>query len=391
MRYLSFLTFISLLLFSCEKKSEIKPVMPPVEVTDFIVEPKDIPAVFEFVGFAESSHPVEIRARVEGYLDKIFYDEGALVHQGDLLFQLDPRQFEAKVAQASAEVDRQAAIFENAKLTVDRLKPLYEQKAASKKDLDNAISSQLSSFASLQSAKAQLLDNEINLGYTTIKAPITGMANRARFHEGALISLGNNLLTNISVLDPIWVYFTVSGNDILKATQQKLNNRMTVPENDNYDVELIQSNGVIFPYRGKLNFNSPNYDQATGTLLVRAVFNNPDQGLRPGEFVRVKIYGAQHSQALYVPLRALMQKKNGMFVYLINSDNTVTEQDVSTAEWYEDYQIITNGLKTGDHIVVDGINKIRSGSKIKVIGPWKEAPQTTTPQVNTQDTIKQEK
>lgn len=372
---------ILLLLTACQpKKPATPPAAPPMGVTDFTVEAKTLPAIFDFVGFAESSHPVEIRARVEGYLDKIAYDEGQLVQQGDVLFVLDPKQYQAHVEHAKADVARQKAILENANLTVNRLTTLYAQKAASKKDLDNAISNKLAAEASLLGANAELLDNEINLSYTVITSPVTGLADKARYREGALISPqgANNLLTTVSVLDPIWIYFTVSDNDILRAKQQETSHSMTFPTNDNFSIEVIKSDGSIYPHKGKVNFNAPAYDQSTGTMLVRAVFPNPEEDLRPGEFVRVKVYGAERPDAIYVPQRALMQKKNGMFVYLIDKDNKVVAQDVSTSGWYGNYQIITNGLKPGDRIVVDGINKVRPGAAVQVIGAWSESQQAAT-------------
>lgn len=368
-RLLAFLALLGLL--GC-KTEQPHPAPPPIDVKAYTLEPKTIPQTFDFIGFAESSHPVEIRGRVEGYLDTIAYQEGQLVHEGELLFQLDPTQFQAKVAQAKGEVARQEAILENAKLTVNRLTPLYEKNAASKKDLDNAVASQLSAAASLQSAQAQLLDAEINLGYTTIKSPITGLADKSRFREGALITPGpNSLLTTVSVLDPIWVYFTVSDNDILYAKQQESEKKITLPQEQEYDVRVIFSDGSSFPENGKVNFSSPTYDQSTGTLLARAVFPNPKGDLRPGQFVRVEVIGAHRPNALFVPRRALMQKKNGMFVYLITNDGQVVAQDVSAGDWYGEYQIITNGLKPGDRIVVDGTNKIRPGAKVNIKETWK--------------------
>lgn len=381
------IVFTSLLLFiSCSKKET--PPAPPVDVTDFTVEPKTIPAVFDFVGFAESSHLVEIRARVEGYLDAIAYDEGQLVQEGQLLFQLDPRQYQAKVEQAKGEVARQEALVANAKLTVNRLTPLYEQKAASKKDLDNATAQLLTSEASLISAKAQLLDNEINLGYTTILSPITGLSDRSKLREGALINPGtNSKLTTVSAYDPIWVYFTVSDNDILRAREQLENktitlpeeeNSITIPKNNEYVVEAIMSDGSIFPYKGRVDFSAPTYDQSTGTLMVRAVFQNPEVDLRPGQFVRIKLYGAKRPNAIYVPQRAIMQKKSGNFIYLIDKNNKVISQDISTGDWYGDYQIVTNGLKAGDRVVVDGINKVHPGSVINITGPWRDPKPDST-------------
>lgn len=376
---------ILLTLFSCHEKKE-GPASPPVGVTEYVVEPKTIPAVFEFVGFAQSSHPVEIRARVEGYLDKIAYQEGQLVHVGDLLFQLDPKQYEAKVAQAKGEVARQEALLENAKLTVARLTPLYEQKAASKKDLDNATASQLANQASLLSAQANLLDAEINLGYTTITSPITGYAEKAKLREGALINPGaNSLMTTVSVLDPIWVYFTVSDNDLLRARQQEIEKKLILPENERgvtisrdntYRVEAVLSDGSTYPYAGKVDYSSPTYDQSTGTMQVRGVFSNPQGELRPGQFMRVKVYGAERPKTLIVPQRALMQKQGGMYVYLISKDNKVIVQDVEIGEWYKDYQIIMGGLKPGDRVIVDGITKVRPGDSVKVLGTWSSGSAT---------------
>lgn len=362
---------ISLLLIAACSKEAKPPPPPPVKVVAFTVTPQTIPAVFDFIGFAESSHQIEIRARVEGYLDKIAYVEGQLVHAGDLLFQLDPTQFKTKVDQARGEVAKQEALVENAKLTVNRLTPLFQQKAASKKDLDNATATLLSTQASLQSAKADLVNNEINLGYTTITTPITGLSDRSKYREGALITPGSNsLLTTVSVLDPIWVYFTVSDNVILRAQEQSAKKKIIFPEEKNYSVEVILSDDSVYPYKGKVNFSAPTYDQSTGTLLIRAVFPNPKATMLPGQFVRIKVYGAEHPNVLYVPRRALLQKANGMYVYLIDKDNQVVAQDVSTGDWYGDYQIITNGLKPDDRIVVDGINKIVAGMKVEVTGEW---------------------
>lgn len=361
-----------LLLAACHSSDQSGQNQAKAIVTDFVVKAETLPAIFDFIGFAQSSHPVEIRARVEGYLDEIAYQEGELVKQNQLLYQLDPKQYEAKVAQAKAEVTRQEALLANAQLTVDRLTPLYQQKAASKKDLDNATANLFAVQAQWEAAKAQLLDSQINLGYTTIRSPITGVADKTRYYQGALVNPGSNsLLTTISVLDPIWVYFTVSDNDILQTTHQSKNKSIILPKEGEYEVEALMSDGSLYSHKGKVNFSSPTYEQSTGTLLVRAVFPNPEKLLRPGQFVRVKVLGATRPNALFVPQRALLQKKNGMFVYLLDADNKVSAQDVSTGEWYGDYQIITNGLKPGDHIVVDGINKVRPGMTVDVSGAWK--------------------
>lgn len=244
------------------------------------------------------------------------------------------------------------------------------KKAASKKDLDNAISQKLSAEASLQSANANLLSAQINLGYCTITSPIDGVAAKSQLREGALINPGSNsIMTTVSVLDPIWVYFTVSDNDILRAREQSADKSLKMPKQNMFEVEGIMSDGSIFPFKGKVDYTAPTYNQNTGTMMMRAVFPNPKYDLRPGQFIRVKVFGAERPNAIIVPQRALMQKKNGMFVYLIH-DGKAIAQDVSTGQWYGDYQIITNGLKEGDHILVDGINKVRPGSPVNVTGAW---------------------
>lgn len=370
------LTIFSLILLSSCGKEKPQPEPPPVSVTDYTVVKRNIPAVFEFIGFAKSSHPVEIRARVEGYLDQIAYDESKMVQQGQLLFQLDPSQFIAQVERAKGEVAKQKALLANANLTVDRLTPLYEKKAASKKDLDNAIASKLSTEAMLQSAYAQLMEAQLNLSYTTISSPITGYPQKSVYHEGALITPApGNLMTTVYVLDPIWIYFTVSDTDILRARLASTDKSMNLPQEQEYNVEVIQS-GVPFPHKGAVDYSSPEYDQATGTMQVRAVLPNPQNDIRPGEFVRVRVYGATRPDAIAVPLKSLIQQKDGMYVYLIGKDNKVIAQNVTTGDWYGEFQIITNGLKPGDRIVVDGTNKVRPGSTVQVIGEWKP----TTPE-----------
>lgn len=380
MRYVPLL-LLSVFLASCHSGQEKKPAPPPPTVTEYTVVPKTLPVVWEFLGFAESSHLVEIRARVEGYLDKIAYVEGGHVNAGDLMYQLDPKQFEAKVAEAKGEVARQEALLENARLTVNRLKPLYEQKAASKKDLDNAIANELATAAALISAQANLLNAEINLGYTTITSPISGLSDRSKLREGALVNPGANTpLTTVAIVDPIWVYFTVSDNNILEARKQTISNGIIMPKEGEFEVQAVMSDGSMFPQKGHVDFTSPIYDQTTGTMLARAVFPNPPsedayQGLlHPGQFVRVNVLGAQRPNAIVVPLRALLQKSTGMYVYLINKENKVVAQDVSTGDWHGDFQVITNGLKAGDRIVVDGTNKVRPGMEVKVLGPWQEPP-----------------
>ena len=277
------------------------------------------------------------------------------------MFMLDQRPFVAALEQAQGMLAREKALLWNAKQAVDRLTPLYAKHAASKKDLDDATASLLASQASVDAAKANVDAAEINLSYTVITAPINGMAGKSTFREGALISPGpNNLLTNVDALDPIWVYFNISDNQRLKIENEVKKHTLVMPKGENFDVEVVLSDGSIFPARGKVNFAAPTYDQKTGTLSLRAQLPNPNNLIRPGQFLRVKVLGAIRPHAIYVPQKSLLEGKNGMFVYVVKNGKAAI-QNVEVGDWYGDNWIVTEGLKVGDQVIVDSINKVGQG------------------------------
>jgi len=369
------LLFITSLLFfftGCEKEKEV--IVRHVKVSVVKIEPQTIPADFEFVGFTKSSHPVDIYARVQGYLDKIGYIEGDMVETGNSLFQLDPRQYIAALDSAKGLLSKEEAILWNARVTRERLEPLYEKRAASRRDLDNAIAAQLAAEASVQTAKANLVEAELNLSYTTILSPISGLSGRAKFREGTLITPGENaLLTTISVLDPIWVDFNVPSNDILRSRDQVGKGLLQFPKDKDFDMQLTLADGTTFPYKGKSNFASPTLDERTGTMLVRAYFPNPEETLKPGEFVRVKAIGAVRPNSLFVPQSAVLQSKSGTIVYLLNDENKAVMQPIKVGEWYGNSWVVQSGLKVGDRVIVEGVNKVQPGSLVDIT---KELPST---------------
>lgn len=357
------------MLTACSDKPKNPPLDAPIAITTFKVEPTTIPAVFEYVGVAQSSHPVEIRARVEGYLEQIGYEEGQLVHKGDLLFQLDARPFVAALDNAKGLLARYQAELWNAKQAVARYKPLYEKKAASKRDLDNAIASELSAIANVDSAKAQVVEAELNLSYTTIQSPITGLASKSNFREGALIlpAGSSGLLTTVSVVDPIWVYFNVSEGDILKYRDEETKHQLQLPKDMNFDVKLTLSDGSTFASTGKVNFSDPSLQQNTGTLLVRAQFANKELLVRPGQFVRTNVLGAIRPDAFFVPQKSIQQGQKSMYVYVVNSEGRAEMREVTPGDWFgSDYWIIHSGLKAGDRVVVDGVNKVQPNARVTV-------------------------
>ncbi|MDR3624184.1 MAG: efflux RND transporter periplasmic adaptor subunit [Chlamydiales bacterium] len=370
------LLFIGSITSSCKSDTH-EETRSPTSVTAFEVQPATIPAVFNYVGFAESTHLVEIRARVEGYLDKIAYTEGSFVENGQLLFQLDPKPFIAALDNAKGLLAKAKAILWNANTTVNRLKPLFAQDAISKRDLDNAIASQLAAQAEVDSANAQVVEAELKLGYTTIATPVTGLSGKSHFREGALITLGpdSSMLTTVSVIDPIWIYFSVSETDILTTRMQASKGIIKLPKDNNFDVRLILGNDFVYPELGKVDFTSPTLNQSTGTLEARAVFANPLAILKPGQFVKVQVLGTVRPDAIIIPQQAVQQGQKGMYVYIIDKDNKAEMVEIDPGEWFENYWIIKSGLKPGDLVVSDGVNKVYPGLPVTITKQIKYIPQ----------------
>jgi membrane fusion protein (multidrug efflux system) len=363
---LVFVGLISLTNFGCFKPV-VPQAKPPMPVTAFQVEPKTIPATFEFVGVAKSSHPVEIRARVEGYLWSIDYLEGSAVKQGDLLFKLDPLPFEASLQEAKASLAREEAVLWRAQRSLDRIAPLFSKNAVSQRDLDDATAGVLTAEANVQVAKANVVQAELNLSYTRITSPIDGLSARAAFREGTLITPGaNGLLTLISVIDPIWVLFSISDNEMLKGQGEKAKKELILPEQQEYTVQLELSDGSVFPYTGKVNFASPTLDPETGSLVVRATFPNPQGLILPGQFVRAYVSGAVRPNAIFVPQESVFQGQSGMYVFVLSKDSKVSLRAVVPGEWYKNYWIIKEGLSSGDVVIVQGTNKLVEGSSVHV-------------------------
>jgi membrane fusion protein (multidrug efflux system) len=344
------------------------------------VEAQTIPAEFEFVGVAESSHIVELRARVEGYLEQITYKEGSLVHAGDLMFVLDQRPFIAQVESAQGMLDKQNAVLWNAEQTKARMVPLYQQNAVSQRDLDNAIAEELAAKASVETASADLYKADLNLGFASITAPVTAMSNQAKFREGALISPGpDSLLTTLYVIDPIWVNFSVSDNDLIKLNKEIKLKQVVIPKDNNFTIEAILSDGSRIPATGTIDFMNPALQQSTGTMLIRAVFPNPEAILRPGQFIRVIVKGANRPYAIIIPQTAVIQGESGTFVYVVDQSGKAQMRLVELGDWYQNYWIVNKGLATGDVVVTQGVNKIQNGSQVQIQSLVPSRPSNTQP------------
>jgi membrane fusion protein (multidrug efflux system) len=356
----------------CSKQAPPPPARPAPEVSVVTVQPQTIPYVVSFVAQTESSRQVDIVARVSGFLDKIAYKEGDLVRDGQLLFQLDPKPFQAQLEAARGEMQAQQARLTTASATLARVKPLAAQNALSQADLDKAQGEFDASKAAVFAAQAKVTEAELNLGYATIRSPVTGLASRAAQREGAYLNAQSpeSKLTYVAAIDPIWVTFSVSQNQIAKHREMLAKRQVIEPKNQHYEIELVLSDGLRYPYTGRINFADPSFSQETGSFMVRGVLPNPKMDLRPGMFVTAYLKGAMRPDAIVVPQLAVQQGSNGHLVYVVNEAGAAEVRPVVVGDYIGEKDIvILTGLHKGDRVVVDGVLKVVPGRPVKIVEP----------------------
>ena len=322
--------------------------------------------VFEHVAQTQSSHQVEIRARVDGFIDRRAYTEGAMVKEGQVLFIMDKKPFQAKVDGAAAALSKQKAALETARANLERVKPLAAQNALSAKDLDDARGNYEGSAAAVEQAMTELATAKLNLSYCTVVSPVNGMASAALQQEGAYVSSANNSssLTTVAVLSPMWVNFSLSENELKRYSDAVAHGRLRPPKGHNFEVEIVLVDGSIFPQTGRITFAAPSYSAQTGTFLLRASVDNPKGALRPNQFVRARLKGAMRTKSITIPQRAIQQGAKGHFVWVVTKDDKVELRPVTAGEWYGNDIFITDGLSAGDQVVVDGGLTLSPGDKV---------------------------
>lgn len=349
---------------------EAPPPRPVPEVTVITVRPQDIPYTPNFVAQTASSQQVNIVARVSGFLEKIAYQEGELVQEGQLLFQLDPKPLQAQLEAARGALQAQRARLVNAELNLGRVKPLAEENALSKADLDRAQGEFDSARAAVFTAEAEVTTAELNLGYATIRSPVTGLASRALQRQGAFInSMSDSAnLTYVAAIDPIWVDFSVSQNQEARWQEEIRSGLLVAPKNREYGVDIVLSDNTPYPYEGKINFADPSFSQDTGSYEVRAVLPNPKRELRPGMFVTAFVKGAVRPGAFVVPQLAVQQGSNGQLVYVVDAAGTAEVLPVVVGDYYGEKDIVvTAGLSGGERVIVDGMLKVVPGQPVKIV------------------------
>ena len=360
-----------LALAGCGRDKPAVPAQPQAVPAGVItVAATDVPYVGEFVGETESSQEVEIRARVEGFLEQIAYREGSVVEKGDVLFQMDRKPFEAALETARAELQAQQARLATASANLKRVGPLAAEDALSQKDLDDAQGSRDAAVAAVEGARSRVLQAEINLSYTTILSPVTGVTSFARKQPGSFIAPGpDSLLTYVSALDPMRVNFSISENELLRYRKLMADKKLAPAPEEKYTVKIVLADGSVVPAPGHITFGDASFSKDTGTFLVRAELPNKDGALRPGQFVRVLMSGATWIDAIQVPQRAVMQGPQGNFVWVVDAESKAQFRPVAVGPLSGDQWLITNGLSAGERIVVDGGMKLAPGVPVQPVEP----------------------
>jgi RND family efflux transporter MFP subunit len=350
-----------------------QPGTSDVEVVQ--VQKEDVPIYAEWIGTLDGLVNADVRAQVTGYLLKQGYQEGAFVKQGQLLFQIDPRPFQAaldqaqgQLAQAQASLANAQAVQRRTELDVQRYRPLAEQQAASQQDLDNSVQNNLAALATVETAKAQIKTYEaavetakINLDFTRLIAPIDGIAGQAQLQVGALVTPGSGVVTSVSTVDPIKVYFTVGEPQYLAWRQRFPTDADRQQADKELRLQLILADGSTYPHEGKFYFADRQVDASTGAIRIAGLFPNPNNILRPGGYGKVRAVIRKQPGALLVPQRAVSELQGGYQVAVVGADNKVDVRSVTVGDRVDHRWIITSGLSAGDSVVVEGVQRMRTG------------------------------
>jgi membrane fusion protein (multidrug efflux system) len=349
---------------------------PDVEVVQ--IEQKDVPIFGEWIGTLDGFTNADVRAQVTGYLQRQGYQEGAYVRKGQLLFEIDPRPFQAALDQAEGQLAQAKAVLANAQavqgrteLDVNRYTPLAKEQAASQQDLDNAIQNNMAAKATVATANAQIRTAEaavetarINLNFTRLIAPIDGIAGQAQLQVGALVNPSSGAVTSVSTVDPIKVYFTVSEREYLDWNKRFPTETTRQAAGKSLHLELILADGSSYPREGTFYFADRQVNQSTGAIRIAALFPNPGNILRPGGYGRVRTAVRVQKGALLVPQRAVLELQGSYQVAVVDGENKVSVRTVQVGDRVGTQWIVAEGLKQGERVVVEGVQKVRPGMQV---------------------------
>ena len=357
-----------LLFFSCSKKEEQQAQAPPPQVTVVVAQAKDVPIFQEFVGQIYGFKDIAIRARVEGFLEGIHFEEGSRVEKGALLYTLESQPFEADVAAKMSRVAEANTMLAKAKSDLDRIEPLAKEKAVSESDLDGAVAQYEASIESVKAAKANLRASNIQLGYTKIYSPITGIIGKTKAKVGDFVGRSPNpvILNTVSRIDTVLVEFFITETQYLQLARRfssEIGEGVQKARKEN--LELILADGSLYDHKGKPEFIDRNVDPTTGAILVQASFPNPKELLRPGQFAKVKALITVVKNGILVPQRCVVELQGTYIVNVIGDDDKVQVRSVKTGPKIKQFWLITEGLKPGERIVYEGLQRVKEGAIVK--------------------------
>jgi len=363
MSLMAFVMVISYVCFADEKKVEEQKTTPPapeVEVVDVIE--KEVPVYRDYVASMDGLINATILAQVQGYLIKQNYQEGSFVKKDTLLFEIDPRPFQASVDVARAVLARHEAALKTARSTLNRILPLAEANAVSQKDKDDAMGRVDSAEAQVLASKAEVRKAELDLSFTKIISPIDGIAGAAKAQIGDLVGTSQSReLTTVSTVDPIKVYVSISEREYMQAVERTKN---SMEGSEKTQFELVLTGGTPWPHKGTLAFADRQVDTQTGTIRIAILFPNPENILRPGQYAKVKALMESDKGALMVPQRAVSELQGQYQVAVVDDDDTVSIRNVKVGERFEQFWIIQEGLKIGERVIAEGIQKVREGVRV---------------------------
>lgn len=338
---------------------------PPAQVVVESVKAQDFAYRLEFPARVAGSRQVEVRAQVSGILQARTYEEGQAVTKGQVLFKIDPRTYEANLARAKATLAQEQARHRQAERNLERIKKIQAKGYASSSELDNAISAYEQTKANIEAARAEVLARQIDLDYTTVRAPISGITSQEARSEGSLVVAADpsaSLLTQITQLDPVYVNFAYPDQVLEKLRVDAQQGWLVMANKGALKVAIANH-----PHLGQINFTDSLISRGTGTVTARAVVPNPEQTLLPGQFVRVKIQGLTYPQALSVPERAVSQSQQGTLVYVVNEQGIAQERLVKTGITTEGRWLIHEGLKVGERVIVEGLSHVMANEQVVVV------------------------
>ncbi|MFP6800489.1 MAG: efflux RND transporter periplasmic adaptor subunit [Pseudomonas sp.] len=345
---------------------------PAPEVVVETVKAEALPLELEYSARTAGFREVQVRAQVSGILQERTYLEGSQVKKGQVMFRIDPRTYQASLSRAKGALAQQQARYRQTERDLKRIRELQKKGFASESELDNAISNFEQSKANIQAAEAEVQSKQIDLDYTTVKAPISGITSKETVSEGSLMVAGDpnaSLLSNITQLDPIYVNFAAPDSDVESVRSGLQNGSLVLPEDGKMGVQITLGDGSVYPLEGKVDFTDSLVDRGTGTVSARAVVPNPDQTLLPGQFVRVQMKGLSIPNAMTLPERAIAQGPGGTFVYVVDQGGVARMRQVTTGHTAKGRWVIVSGISAGERVIVEGLPKVRPDSPVKVAAP----------------------